>query len=123
MSLRVRVLPFLDRMELAYAAADAVVARAGATTIAEVTVCGLASLLIPYPHATANHQEANARELGRAGAAEVLMDADLRPDDLASRILRLADDGPRRLAMASRAAAWATPDAAARLAALVTEAA
>jgi UDP-N-acetylglucosamine--N-acetylmuramyl-(pentapeptide) pyrophosphoryl-undecaprenol N-acetylglucosamine transferase len=123
MPLRVRVLPFLDRMELAYAAADAVVARAGATTIAEVAVCGLASLLIPYPHATANHQEANARELGRAGAAEVLMDADLRPDDLASRILRLADDGARRLAMAARAAAWATPDAAARLAALVTDAA
>jgi UDP-N-acetylglucosamine--N-acetylmuramyl-(pentapeptide) pyrophosphoryl-undecaprenol N-acetylglucosamine transferase len=123
MALRVRVLPFLDRMELAYAAADAVVSRAGATTIAEVAVCGLASLLIPYPHATANHQEANARELSRAGAAEVLMDADLRPDDLASRILRLADDGARRLAMASRAAAWATPDAAARVAALVTDAA
>jgi UDP-N-acetylglucosamine--N-acetylmuramyl-(pentapeptide) pyrophosphoryl-undecaprenol N-acetylglucosamine transferase len=123
MPLRVRVLPFLDRMELAYAAADAVVARAGATTIAEVAVCGLASLLIPYPHATANHQEANARELGRAGAAEVLMDADLRADDLASRILRLADDGARRLEMAARAAAWATPDASVRLAALVTDAA
>lgn len=123
MSLRVRVLPFLDRMELAYAAADVVVARAGATTVAELAVCGLASLLIPYPHATANHQEANARELERAGAAEVLLDADLRPDDLASRIVRLADDGARRKDMAARAAAWATPDAAARLAAVVEDAA
>lgn len=123
MSLRVRVLPFLDRMELAYSAADVVVARAGATTVAELAVCGLASLLIPYPHATANHQEANARELERAGAAEVLLDADLRPDDLASRIVRLADDDGRRTDMAARAAAWATPDAAGRLAALVTDAA
>ncbi len=123
MPLRVRVVPFLDRMELAYAAADAVVARAGATTIAELAVCGLASILIPYPHATAGHQEANARELERAGAAEVLMDADLRADDLASRILRLADGDARRRAMATAASTWAIPDAAARLAALVTDAA
>lgn len=122
MPLRVRALPFLDRMELAYAAADAVVARAGATTIAELTVCGLGSLLIPYPHATANHQEANARELERAGAAEVLMDADLRADDLASRIIGLSDDAARRHAMGSAASAWSVPDAAARLAAVVTEA-
>ncbi|MEP6477589.1 MAG: undecaprenyldiphospho-muramoylpentapeptide beta-N-acetylglucosaminyltransferase [Actinomycetota bacterium] len=123
MALRVRALPFLDRMELAYAAADAVVARAGATTIAELAVCGLASLLIPYPHATADHQEANARELERAGAAEVLVDVALRPDDLAARIVRFADDPARRNDMAARAAAWGTPDAAARLAAVVMDAA
>ena len=121
MPLRVRPLPFLDRMELAYAAADAVVARAGATSIAELTVCGLASLLIPYPHATANHQDANARELERAGAAEVLADADLRVDDLAARITRLADEPDRRRAMGECAAAWARPDAAARLAELVVD--
>jgi UDP-N-acetylglucosamine--N-acetylmuramyl-(pentapeptide) pyrophosphoryl-undecaprenol N-acetylglucosamine transferase len=121
MPLRVRPLPFLDRMELAYAAADAVVARAGATSIAELTVCGLASLLIPYPHATADHQDANARELERAGAAEVLADADLRVDDLAARITRLADEPDRRRAMGECAAAWARPDAAARLAELVVD--
>jgi UDP-N-acetylglucosamine--N-acetylmuramyl-(pentapeptide) pyrophosphoryl-undecaprenol N-acetylglucosamine transferase len=119
--LRVRALPFLDRMELAYAAADVVVARAGATSIAELAVCGLPSLLIPYPHATADHQTANAREVERAGAAEVLADADLRADDLAARISRLADDPARRRAMAERALAWARPDAAVRLAAVVTE--
>jgi UDP-N-acetylglucosamine--N-acetylmuramyl-(pentapeptide) pyrophosphoryl-undecaprenol N-acetylglucosamine transferase len=123
MPLRVRVLPFLDRMELAYAAADAVVARAGATSIAELTVCGLASILIPYPHATANHQDANARELERAGAAEVLPDAELRPGDLAARIRRLADDVPRRTSMAAHAAAWGRPAAAAELAAVVSRAA
>jgi UDP-N-acetylglucosamine--N-acetylmuramyl-(pentapeptide) pyrophosphoryl-undecaprenol N-acetylglucosamine transferase len=123
MPLRVRALAYLDRMELAYAAADLVVARAGATTIAEVTVCGLPSLLIPYPHATANHQDANARELERAGAAEVLADAGLRADDLAARIVRLADDAGRRGAMSAEATAWARPGAAAALAGLVTDAA
>ena len=123
MTLRVRVLPFLDRMELAYAVADAAVARAGATSIAELAVCGLPSILIPYPHATANHQDANARELERAGAAVVVADADLRSDDLAARIARLVDDVPGRTSMAARAAGWSTPHAAAALAAVVTEAA
>ena len=121
MDLRVRALAFLDRMELAYAVADAVVARAGATSIAEITVCGLASILIPYPHATANHQQANAREVQRAGAAEILHDADLQPADLAARIARLADDGARTATMATRAGAWARPRAAEMLAAVVTE--
>jgi UDP-N-acetylglucosamine--N-acetylmuramyl-(pentapeptide) pyrophosphoryl-undecaprenol N-acetylglucosamine transferase len=120
MPLRVRALPFLDRMELAYAVADAAVARAGATSIAELAICGLASILVPYPHATANHQDANARELERAGAAEVVADSDLRAEDLAIRIARLVDDVPRRTAMAERAAAWARPEAAADLAAVVT---
>ena len=122
MRLRVRALPYLDRMELAYAAADAVVARAGANSIAELTVCGLASILVPYPHATDDHQTANARELEHAGAAELLPDADLRPDDLAARILRLVDDVPRRSSMAACAAAWAKPDAAVKLTAVVEEA-
>jgi UDP-N-acetylglucosamine--N-acetylmuramyl-(pentapeptide) pyrophosphoryl-undecaprenol N-acetylglucosamine transferase len=121
MPLRVRAVPYLDRMELAYAAADVVVARAGANTVAELTVCGLASILVPYPHATNDHQTANARELERAGAAELLPDAELRPDDLADRIARLVDDAPRRARMAAAAAAWARPNAAADLAALVSE--
>ena len=66
---RADVLPFLERMELAYAVADLAVTRAGASNIAEMTVCGVPMLLIPYPFATENHQEANARELERAGAA------------------------------------------------------
>ncbi len=68
MDLRVHVLSFLDRMELAYAVADLAVSRAGATSIAEMTVCGIPMVLVPYPFATENHQEANARELERAGA-------------------------------------------------------
>jgi UDP-N-acetylglucosamine--N-acetylmuramyl-(pentapeptide) pyrophosphoryl-undecaprenol N-acetylglucosamine transferase len=102
---QVGALAFLERMELAYAVADLVVARAGASTMAEITVCGLPSLLVPYPYATARHQEANARALQRAGGASVLLD----------------EEGRLR-AMAERARAWSRPDAAEALAALVLEA-
>ena len=117
--LLVRAIPFLDRMELAYAVADLVVSRAGATSVAELSACGLAAILVPYPHATENHQLANARELERAGAADVLMDADLSPLDLAGRIDRLVRDPRRRRAMSEAALAWSKPQAAAKLAALV----
>ena len=123
MPLRVRALAYLERMELAYAVADLAVARAGATSIAEMTVCGIPSILIPYPHATEDHQTANARELVRAGAAELYPDAELSSDGLTRRILDLMDDDARRIAMGERATAWSTPDADERLAALVLEAA
>ena len=123
MALRVRAIPFLDRMDLACAVADLAVARAGAGHIAELTVCGIPSILVPYPHATENHQEANARELERAGAAEVLRDDALSPAGLARRILALVDDAERLRRMSERATAWGKPDAAERLAALVLEAA
>jgi UDP-N-acetylglucosamine--N-acetylmuramyl-(pentapeptide) pyrophosphoryl-undecaprenol N-acetylglucosamine transferase len=120
--LLVRVLPFLDRMELAYAVADLVVCRAGATTAAEITVCGLPSVLVPYPHATARHQEANARALQRAGAAVVVMDHALSGDLLAGRLAELLADRGRLRVMGARASAWARPDAAAQLAQVVVEA-
>jgi UDP-N-acetylglucosamine--N-acetylmuramyl-(pentapeptide) pyrophosphoryl-undecaprenol N-acetylglucosamine transferase len=121
MALRARVLPFLDRMELALAVADLVVARAGAGHIAELTVCGVPSILIPYPHATENHQEANARVLVDAGAAEMFLDAQLSGERLGARIVDLADDETRRERMGAAALAWARPDAAERLAGLVHE--
>jgi UDP-N-acetylglucosamine--N-acetylmuramyl-(pentapeptide) pyrophosphoryl-undecaprenol N-acetylglucosamine transferase len=120
-ALAVRAVPFLERMELAYAAADLVVSRAGASTVAEVAVCGLPSILVPYPHATANHQEANARALARAGGAVVLSDAELAPEVLAARVVELVDDPDRMAAMGERAAAWGRPDAARALASLVVE--
>jgi UDP-N-acetylglucosamine--N-acetylmuramyl-(pentapeptide) pyrophosphoryl-undecaprenol N-acetylglucosamine transferase len=123
MSLRVHVLPYLDRMELAYAVADLAVTRAGATSIAEMTVCGVPMILVPYPYATENHQEANARELERCGAAEVLLDAELSAEGLAHRILALVDDDERRAAMSVASRAWGRPDADERLATLVIEAA
>jgi UDP-N-acetylglucosamine--N-acetylmuramyl-(pentapeptide) pyrophosphoryl-undecaprenol N-acetylglucosamine transferase len=93
-----------------------VVARAGATTIAEVTVCGLPSILVPYPHATANHQEANARAVERAGASTIVPDRVLTPDLLARRMTALLDDRPRLDRMRERASAWSRPDATSSLA-------
>jgi UDP-N-acetylglucosamine--N-acetylmuramyl-(pentapeptide) pyrophosphoryl-undecaprenol N-acetylglucosamine transferase len=119
--LRARVLPFLDRMELAYAVADLVVARAGATTLAELAVCGLPAVLVPYPHATEHHQDANARELARAGAAVMLPDAGLTPSMLTEQVLELLDDPDRLSEMADRARDRAKPDAAERFAQLVAD--
>ena len=118
-SLLVRTLPFLDRMELAYAVAGLVVARAGATTIAEVTACGVPALLVPYPYATGHHQEANARAVQRAGGASVLLDDQLSPSVLAERVLSVVDHRERLEAMAERSAAFGRPDAAGRVADLV----
>jgi UDP-N-acetylglucosamine--N-acetylmuramyl-(pentapeptide) pyrophosphoryl-undecaprenol N-acetylglucosamine transferase len=119
----VRVVGFLERMELAYAVAELVVARAGATTLAEVAACALPSILVPYPYATGRHQEANARALERAGGAFVLLDDELDGAVLAERIAHLLGAGRDRLrAMAERARAWSRPDAAEALAAAVVRA-
>jgi UDP-N-acetylglucosamine--N-acetylmuramyl-(pentapeptide) pyrophosphoryl-undecaprenol N-acetylglucosamine transferase len=115
----VRAIPFLDRMELGYAIADLVVSRSGASAVAEVTACGLPSVLIPYPYATAGHQEANARALQLSGAASLLLDEHLTPEELAERIESLLDHPERLAAMSERASAFGRPDAAERLAELV----
>jgi UDP-N-acetylglucosamine--N-acetylmuramyl-(pentapeptide) pyrophosphoryl-undecaprenol N-acetylglucosamine transferase len=114
--LRVRVHGFVERMELLYAAADLVVGRAGATTVAEVAACGLPAILVPYPHATGGHQEANARALERAGGATIIGDADLSPPVLAERIEALLDHDERLVSMARGSAAFGRPDAADALA-------
>jgi UDP-N-acetylglucosamine--N-acetylmuramyl-(pentapeptide) pyrophosphoryl-undecaprenol N-acetylglucosamine transferase len=120
---RVRALAFLERMELAYALADLVVCRAGANSVAELAVCGLPSVLVPYPYATARHQDANARALQRAGAAAVVLDEALTGPLLASRIRELLGDAGRLRQMGERASAWGRPDAAGALARVVAEAA
>lgn len=120
-ALVVRSLPFLERMELALAVTHLAVSRAGANTIHELAVCGIPSILVPYPHATGGHQDANARELERAGAAEVYPDRELTPEGLARRVLSLVADEDRRAAMSSRATAWSKPDADERVADLVLE--
>jgi UDP-N-acetylglucosamine--N-acetylmuramyl-(pentapeptide) pyrophosphoryl-undecaprenol N-acetylglucosamine transferase len=119
-ALRVAVVPFVDRMDRAFALADVVVARSGGS-VAEVTACGLPSILVPYPHATENHQEANARELVAAGAARMVLDRDLSSSALVTAILDLVDDDAARTEMAAAARGWARPDAAARIADLCVE--
>ncbi len=114
--LRVRAIGFLDRIELALAVADLAVSRGGSGHLTELAVCGIPAVVVPYPHATENHQEANARELERAGAVEVAVEATLTPEGLARRIAGLVDDADARAAMRTAASAWAKPDADRRLA-------
>ena len=117
----IRMVGYLERMELAFACADLVVSRAGATTVAEVSVCALPALLVPYPHATGHHQEANARAVQRAGGASVMSDQQLSGASLAARIESLIDHQERLRAMVQQVGAFGRPDAASAVAGLVME--
>lgn len=119
---RLHVLPFIDDMAGAYSAADVVVCRAGAITVAELTARGLPALLVPYPYAAQGHQLANARVVEQAGGARVILDADLDGPALVQAVQRLLGDpdGLQRMADASRR--LGRPDAAERIADLVLSA-
>lgn len=84
--------PFFDDMAACYAAADLVICRAGATSVAEVAAAGLAAVFIPYPHAADNHQYFNAKSLVDAGAAEMISQAEASGPVLAERIKAYAAD-------------------------------
>jgi UDP-N-acetylglucosamine--N-acetylmuramyl-(pentapeptide) pyrophosphoryl-undecaprenol N-acetylglucosamine transferase len=117
--LRVRCQGFIDRMDLAYAAADLVLCRAGASSIAELTVMGLPSILVPYPHATADHQTANARALQRAGASVMIPDGQLDAAELAKTVNSLFADSETLARMSAASRALGRPDAADALARVV----
>jgi UDP-N-acetylglucosamine--N-acetylmuramyl-(pentapeptide) pyrophosphoryl-undecaprenol N-acetylglucosamine transferase len=114
--LRAVVRAFFDDIAAAYAASDIVVSRAGATAIAELTLVGRPSVLVPYPHATEGHQMKNARALEAAGAAVVVQDSEFTSDALASLARGLIEDVGRLRAMADAARKLARPDAADRVA-------
>ncbi|MGB9709887.1 MAG: undecaprenyldiphospho-muramoylpentapeptide beta-N-acetylglucosaminyltransferase [Thermodesulfovibrio sp.] len=86
LSFKATVLPFIYDMAEAYNVADLVISRAGASTVAEITAIGKASILIPYPYAAYNHQEMNARRLFSRGACELILDRDLNGQNLAKKI-------------------------------------
>ncbi|MGH2454009.1 MAG: undecaprenyldiphospho-muramoylpentapeptide beta-N-acetylglucosaminyltransferase [bacterium] len=121
--LRQVAVPFIERMGDAYAAADLVICRAGASTLAEVTAWGLPAILVPYPHAAGDHQEANARRLAETGGAEVIPDPDLTGIRLAQALGTLLRQPARRREMAEAARAAAHPDAADRVVDLLLQAA
>ncbi len=110
--LAARVEPFLFAMDREMRAADLVICRAGATTIAELTAAGRASVLIPLPTATDDHQRVNAGVLGAAGAADVIEQRYATGSVLADRIGSLVTDRPRLMAMGHAAATLAKPQAA-----------
>src|SRR6266478_2334935 len=117
-----KVMSFCNQMELAYSAADVVVARAGASTLTEIAAFGLPAILIPYPQAAGNHQWHNARVFERAGAARLLDQSQFsslhaeRGERLAKAITELLDDETERVRMARAARLLAVDDAAERLA-------
>ena len=86
------VIPFAYEMADAYAVADLIISRAGATTLAELTACGKAAILVPYPFAAGNHQEINARKLWDVGAAQMILDRDLNGKAVADHIKYLLQD-------------------------------
>ncbi|NLZ16226.1 MAG: undecaprenyldiphospho-muramoylpentapeptide beta-N-acetylglucosaminyltransferase [Desulfobulbaceae bacterium] len=108
------VKPFIEDMAAAYASADLVVSRAGATSLAELAVMGLPAILVPYPFAADDHQASNAEYYVQGGGAVMYREKDLTPEILAAQIQTLLEDEQRhRMAEAMRA--LGQPDAAERL--------
>jgi UDP-N-acetylglucosamine--N-acetylmuramyl-(pentapeptide) pyrophosphoryl-undecaprenol N-acetylglucosamine transferase len=101
--------PYIEDMAAAYAAADVVICRAGAMTVAELSAAGVASVLVPFPHAVDDHQTANARYLSTRQAGMLLSQAELTPQRLADLLSSLTR--PSLLAMAEAARALGRPDA------------
>lgn len=113
---RWQVRPYIDNMGEALAAADLVLSRAGASSIAEIAALAVPSMLVPYPLATADHQTTNARYLVDAGAAVMIADDDIDSPAFAQQLLGLVDDEGRREQMRASARGLAQDQAASTLA-------
>ena len=118
---RAEVRPFFTDVPERLAACQLVVSRAGASSIADITVIGRPAILIPYAAAAGDHQTANSRALADSGAAVVLPESVLDADSLARDLRAILTDAPRARQMAEAALSLGRPDAAARLHDLVTE--
>ncbi len=111
LGVQAEVVAFIDNMREVYLTADLVVCRAGAITIAELTVLGKPSILAPYPYAVDDHQRANAEVLVHAGAARMILDAELTPERVCAELRTLITDRTRLEAMGRAAATLAKPQA------------
>lgn len=107
----VRVFPFIEDMATACAAADVVICRAGASTTAELAVLGKPSILVPYPHATDNHQAQNAQAFEEAGAAVMLLDEECAAPALAELLQHVLSSDDRLRDMGAKAKTLARPEA------------
>lgn len=116
---RWQVHAFLDDMPRRFEAADLVLARSGASTVAELAAAGKPSLLIPFPQAADDHQRRNADVLAEAGAARLLIEAELTPERLRQSLLEMLGAPAELARMAEKARKLAHPDATARIVALL----
>jgi UDP-N-acetylglucosamine--N-acetylmuramyl-(pentapeptide) pyrophosphoryl-undecaprenol N-acetylglucosamine transferase len=121
MGIQTDVRPFFADMPRRFADADLLVCRAGATTLAEVTVAGKPSILVPFPYAADDHQRKNAEALAQAGAAEMILQKDLNGRTLAARIRYYAEHRDVLRDMEQKSRALGRPDATERIVDLVEE--
>ncbi|MFQ5776459.1 MAG: undecaprenyldiphospho-muramoylpentapeptide beta-N-acetylglucosaminyltransferase [Terriglobia bacterium] len=117
--IQAEVVPFIADMPARIAEADLVICRAGASTVAELAAAGRAALLVPFPHATDQHQLRNAQAMVRAGAAQLLEQSRMSGERLAREVLELLAHPERLTQMKNAARQLAVPDAAARIAGLI----
>ena len=110
-----QVVPFIDDMATAYSDASLVICRAGATTLAELAVCGRAAILIPFPYAAGDHQTANAKALENVGAAISVPQRELVPESLAVLLKNLWADQQTLQSMADQGRQLGFPGAAERI--------
>lgn len=111
LSFKAKVLPFIYEMPEAYHVADLIVCRAGASTVAEITALGKASILIPYPYAAYNHQEINARKLLSQSACEMILDRQLNGEVLAKSIKKIINNPQLKKNMEMSSKAFGKPNA------------
>jgi len=109
------VTPFIYQMAEAYAVADIVISRAGATTLAELTAIGKSAILIPYPYAAGHHQELNAGKLLELKAARMILDHELTGEVLAENIRELYENSDLRQEMERQSRSVGRPDAAQKI--------
>lgn len=109
------ITPFIYQMGEAYAVADVVISRAGATTLAEETALGKPAILVPFPFAAGGHQELNARKLLEIGAAKMIPDRELRGETLSGAIRELYTSEALRAEMQQRSRSVGRPDAGAKV--------
>lgn len=117
----IEIKPYIFDMADALASADLVVSRAGALTVSEITAVGLPSILIPFPYATENHQEANAGVLEKEGASVVILEKDLTPEVLHQQIINLIKNKNQLALMAKNAKNMGITDAGDKICAVVEE--
>jgi len=110
------VSPFIDDMPLAFANADLLICRSGASTVAEIAASGKPAIFIPFPGATDDHQLRNAEALAEAGAAVLLPEKELTPSRLADLVAELLSDRDRLAQMSVKARAMSHSDAAGEIA-------
>lgn len=113
--------PFIDDMPAAFARADLLICRSGASTVAEITAAGKPAIFIPFPRAADDHQRKNAEALSTKGAAMLIPESELTPHKLAETAARLLNDSARLQAMGAAAHRLSHPDAAGAIARLAAK--